>query len=115
MSRAQNEGESAICPMLAQPSVEIVRGVREMRESAGLHFRLTLFVPPSALKENLESGGCFSLGYLPWKLFMLMRTLACLHLDTYTCMLALGCFHLQTFTWILQCHCNFNAIVSIEV
>ena len=66
----------------------------------GLHFRLTLFVPPSAFKENLESGGMLLVRISPVKAFhayTCILTLACLHLDTYTCMLALGCFHVQNF------------------
>ena len=54
----------------------------------GLHFWLTLFVPPSAFKENLESGGMFFIRISPVKVFIL--TLAYLQ---YTCMLTLGYLH----------------------
>ena len=74
-----------------------------------LHFRLTLFVPPSAFKENLQSGGMFFI-----KLGFSRESFSYLHLHAYTWILTLGCLHLDAFTCKLSL-LYFSAIVSIEV
>ena len=87
----------------------------------GLHFRLTLFVPPSAFKERI-CGEMFFIGTSPVKVF---NTHTCilalgyvhlhyLHLDTYTCILALGCFHSYTSTGILTLT-NFHLDTSVPL
>ena len=103
----------------------------------GLHFRLTLFVPPSAFKENSQSGEMFFIRTSPVKVF---HTHTCilalgLHWDTYTCItlayfctwiltlaylpldaftltLTLGYSHVHT--WILLRHCAYRS-VSVQV
>ena len=79
----------------------------------GLHFRLTLFVPPSAFKERIyKVGKCFSLGHLPCKFSIL--TLAYSHciLHFYTCIL----LHLDTCRWMLSLfHLHWGTYRSVSV
>ena len=79
------------------------------------HFRLTLFVPPSAFEEKAF---ILTLAHLHWDTYLHLHTctgiltLAHLHLDAFT--LTLGYLHLHTFTYKLSLG-HFCAIVSIEV
>ena len=73
----------------------------------GLHFRLTLFVPPSAFKKV---GKCFSLGHLPC-------THTCITL-AYTCILHYTCIllRLDTCRWMLSLfHLHWHTYRSVSV
>ena len=97
----------------------------------GLHFRLTLFVPPSAFKREFIKWEMFFIRTSPVQVFhthtcilalgLHWDTCILLHLDTYTCILTLGCFlplHWDTYrrvcvqvsVWKRQC-----SSVSVEM
>ena len=87
----------------------------------GLHFRLTLFAPPSAFKREFIKWGnvfhYFSLGHLPRKFFhtRILITLASFHLDTCRWML-LASFHLDTCRWMLSLfHLHWGTYRSVSV
>ena len=76
------------CPLPGQIALSpAFRALDTHDRRRGLHFRLTLFVPPSAAFKEI---------------LVFILTLACLHWDTYTCILALGYLHLHTCTWMLS-------------
>ena len=77
----------------------------------GLHFRLTLFVPPPAFKERIFNVcKCFSLGHLPCK-FSILTLAYSLHTH-YTCIL----LHLDTCRWMLSLfHLHWGTYRSVSV
>ena len=59
----------------------------------GLHFRLTLFVPPSAFKREFIKWGSVFIRTSPAQLFHTHTCILILHLDV-------GCFHSSTYTGV---------------
>ena len=119
------EGCARIDPIALSPAFRAL-DTRDLRR--GSHFRLTLFVPPSAFKERIyKVGKLFSLGHLPCKFSILILALGLhwdtcilLHLGTYTCItlayLPLDAFYpytgIRTDVYVFKCQCGS---VSVQV